>query len=108
MTAITHRMIIPFFAPPITENLRASTRTRRFPLIPRLFREEIGRGGMGVMYRARFAKPDERERFRREAQAAARLHHPGILDIIDVGETEGVPWFCMDYVAGESLEQRVR
>ncbi len=85
---------------------------------------EIGRGGMGLVYEAQQISLQRTvalkvlpphltlsrtriERFRREAQAAAKLQHPGIVPILGVGEVRDVHFFAMELVEGESLQDRL-
>ncbi|MDX1674994.1 MAG: protein kinase, partial [Longimicrobiales bacterium] len=81
--------------------------------------EEIGRGGMAVVYRAedrkhgrpvalKIVRPELAstigiDRFLREIEVVARLQHPNVLTLIDSGEADGLPWYVTPYIAGQSL-----
>jgi len=85
---------------------------------------EIARGGMGVVYRARqaglnrivalkvlpgaaFSSASFRARFQREAETAARLKHPSIVAVHEIGEAAGQPFLSMDFIEGPSLASRL-
>jgi hypothetical protein len=108
----------PSSHPPAPKTFVAGRRIGDYEIIG-----ELGRGGMGVVYRARQITlnrvvglkmltghygPDELTRFLAEAETAAGLHHTNIIQIYEVGEFDGAPFYSMEFVESGSLADRLR
>src|SRR5512134_1410286 len=91
-----------------------------------LIKEKLSHGGMGELYLAQNQKlngravvikflspdlledPDARKRFKHEAEALSRIHHTGVVEVLDVGESaDGTPYIVMQYIDGEMLRSLI-
>jgi serine/threonine-protein kinase len=116
------------FPPPLEPGTGPQAPLPQATALPRIPGYEVeavlGRGGMGIVFKAlhlrlnrpvalkmllagAYAAPRDLERFQREAEAEAGLRHPHIVQVHDVGEHDGRPYFTMEFVEGGSLAQQL-
>jgi tetratricopeptide (TPR) repeat protein/predicted Ser/Thr protein kinase len=109
-----------------SESIDRASALDELPQIPGYRVEAVlAHGGMGVVYKAwhfrlhrivalkmllagEYADAAARERFQREAEAVAALHHSNIVQVYDVGDVDGRPYFTMEFVEGGELSQQVQ
>jgi hypothetical protein len=122
-TTLAELLREPLEAPPTANATAGFPNAETCTVAGYVIEQELGRGAMGVVYKARHlrlkrlvalkvilsgphAAPHELARFRTEAEAVARLQHPNIVQVFDIGEHAGNPYLALEFVDGGSLAKK--